>query len=202
MTNGNERKNKHLTLQDRQEIQDCLNLGMTFKAIGRRLHKDQTTISKEVKKHISIETRADSNSNEALCPLLRKAPFVCNPCEKRRYCHKTRNLYAANKAHREYTQKLTDSREGIPLSKERFYRNDEMISDGIKRGQHLYHILQTNDLGVSKSTVYRHLQKGYLSVASIDFPRAVRFKPRRARASQSVPRAVRQNRTYVLLFSC
>ncbi|MDR0817554.1 MAG: helix-turn-helix domain-containing protein, partial [Clostridiales Family XIII bacterium] len=52
MTNEKEaKKNKHLTDDDRQEIQDCLNHGMTFKAIGRRIGKDQTTISKEVKKH-------------------------------------------------------------------------------------------------------------------------------------------------------
>ena len=196
MANEDSHKNKPLTLQDRQDIQDCLNHGMTIKAIGRKLGKDQTTISKEIKKHISIETRADSKPNEAPCPLLRKAPFVCNPCEKRRYCRKTRNLYAANKAHNEYLQTLRECREGIPFNKEDFYRNDRLISEGIKRGQHLYHILQVNNLHVSKSTVYRHLQRGYLSVAPIDLPRVVKFKPRRIHASQSVPRAVRLNRTY------
>ena len=43
-----EKKNKHMTLDDRIEIQECLNKGMTFKAIGQRVGKDQTTISKEV----------------------------------------------------------------------------------------------------------------------------------------------------------
>ena len=42
-------KNKHMTLQDRIEIQECLSKGMTFKAIGQRIGKDQTTVSKEVK---------------------------------------------------------------------------------------------------------------------------------------------------------
>ena len=46
-----EKKNKHMTLDDRIEIQECLNKGMTFKAIGQRVGKDQTTISKEVKLH-------------------------------------------------------------------------------------------------------------------------------------------------------
>ena len=45
-------KGKHLTLDDRIEIQECLNRAMSFKAIGRLIGKDQTTISKEVKKHI------------------------------------------------------------------------------------------------------------------------------------------------------
>ena len=40
-------KHKHMT--QRLEIQQCLNHGMTYKAIGRRIGKDQTTVSKEVK---------------------------------------------------------------------------------------------------------------------------------------------------------
>ena len=51
-----EKKNKHMTLDDRIEIQECLNKGMTFKAIGQRVGKDQTTISKEVKLHAHTYT--------------------------------------------------------------------------------------------------------------------------------------------------
>ena len=43
------KKHMHLTLDEREEIQGCLNHGMTFKAIGQRIGKDQTTVSKEVK---------------------------------------------------------------------------------------------------------------------------------------------------------
>ena len=42
-----EKKNKHMTLDDRIEIQECLSKGMIFKAIGKRIGKDQTTVSKE-----------------------------------------------------------------------------------------------------------------------------------------------------------
>ena len=31
---NNEKKNKHMTFDDRIEIQECLSKGMTFKAIG------------------------------------------------------------------------------------------------------------------------------------------------------------------------
>ncbi|MBQ7322426.1 MAG: helix-turn-helix domain-containing protein, partial [Clostridia bacterium] len=40
---NNEKRNKHMTLDDRIEIQECLNKGMTFKAIAQRIEKDQTT---------------------------------------------------------------------------------------------------------------------------------------------------------------
>lgn len=42
-------KNKHMQYEDRLEIQECLNKGMTFKAIARRIGKDPTTVSKKVK---------------------------------------------------------------------------------------------------------------------------------------------------------
>ena len=86
-----ETKNKHMTEENRQEIQDCLDQGMTFKAIGRRIGKDQTTIPKEVKKHLAIKeasvkrTKADGTPiEEKRCPTLLKAPFICNSCDKRR----------------------------------------------------------------------------------------------------------------------
>ena len=37
-------KNKHMDYEDRLEIQECLNKGMTFKAIGERIGKDKTTV--------------------------------------------------------------------------------------------------------------------------------------------------------------
>jgi transposase, IS30 family len=69
--------------------------------------------------------------------------------------------YSIQKA---YEALLVEAREGIPLSKESFYEMDAVVSGAIRRGQHLYHIMQTNDLGVSKSTIYRHLNRGYLSL--------------------------------------
>lgn len=49
---GHEKRCKHLTSEDREEIQTGLNVGMAFKQIARRIQKHQTTVSKEVKKHI------------------------------------------------------------------------------------------------------------------------------------------------------
>ena len=35
---------------------------------------------------------------------------------------------------------------------------DKVISDAVKKGQHIYHILKTHNLDVSSSTVYRHIR--------------------------------------------
>ncbi|EEX76086.1 helix-turn-helix domain-containing protein, partial [Selenomonas sputigena] len=41
----NNKKNKHLTAQDRQEIMNGLDRGLSFKAIALLVQKDPTTIS-------------------------------------------------------------------------------------------------------------------------------------------------------------
>ena len=74
-------KHKHLTLSDRNDIQLGIERGETFKAIGQSILKDPTTVSKEVKRNRQVR---DSTSNNLPCPLLAKAPFVCNGCPKRR----------------------------------------------------------------------------------------------------------------------
>jgi IS30 family transposase len=197
-------KNKHLTLDERIEIQECLTHGMSFKATAARIEKDQTTVSKEVKKHIDIrmdDMRRTDLYGEPLmpevCPALLKAPFVCNPCGKKHIrCKYRKQFYHAKKAQQEYETLLAEAREGIPLTKESFYEIDRTLSEGISRGQHLYHIMQTKSIGVSKSTVYRHLKQGYLSISPIDFPRVVKFKPRKHGAPEYVPKAAKVGRTY------
>jgi IS30 family transposase len=125
-----------------------------------------------------------------------KAPFVCNPCQRKQACRLTKRYYLAKHAQAEYEKLLVESREGIPLQKEEFYEIDRIISEKVKDGQHVYHILQSNDLGVSKSTVYRHINRGYLSAARINLPRAVKFKPRRAAPKEYVPKALKIGRAF------
>jgi IS30 family transposase len=159
--------------------------------IAERIGKDQTTVSKEVKKHMEVTLSSvkclnpDGTEKEPRpCPSLLKAPFVCNACQKRHSrCTFQKQLYRAKRAQTDYKTLLSESREGIPLN-------------GIKQGQHLYHITQTNDLGVSKSTVYRHLHRGYLSVGKLDFPRIVKFKQRSKRPQEHIPKGVKIGRTH------
>jgi len=66
---------KHLTLEERNYIEQALMNNVTFKEMGKYLSKDPTTISKEVKKHrIKIDGRSVHVS--------------FNHCSKRDSCHK------------------------------------------------------------------------------------------------------------------
>ena len=141
----NNKKNKHLTAQDRQEIMNGLDRGLSFKAIALLVQKDPTTISYEVKRHRKEHRNAFVQTDE-LCPLLEKAPFVCNACPKRRSanCRFLRLLYVAPQAHAEYEALLHDAREGIPLNRASFYKQDRIISSCIEKGQHIYHIVASH----------------------------------------------------------
>ena len=187
-------KHKHLTLSDRNDIQLGLERGETFKAIGQLVLKDPTTVSKEVKRNRQVR---ESTCHNLPCPLLDKAPFVCNGCPKRRQnCGYKKIFYLAKQAQKQYEQTLVESREGTPLNSKTFWDMDKVISDGVKKGQHIYHILKTHNLDVSSSTVYRHIRKGYLSIAPIDLARAVKFKERRKSKLPSIPKEAKKGRYY------
>jgi IS30 family transposase len=118
-------------------------------------------------------------------------------------CGYQKQYYNAQKAHREYETLLVESRDGIALTRESFYAGDEIIAREMKKGQRLYHIMESNEVGFSKSTAYRNLHKGYLSVSKLDFPRVAKFKPRKQHKADSIPKAVKEGRTYsdFLLFT-
>lgn len=80
-------KQKHLTLEARIIIESKLNEGESFKAIGRFLNKDCTTISKEIKNHIFFEKSGAYGRafNDCLLAFQRKcsAQKVCPDCTLR-----------------------------------------------------------------------------------------------------------------------
>jgi IS30 family transposase len=198
-------KEKHLTHEARQEIEKCLNVGVSFKDIARRVGKSPTTISREVKKHLVykdapvVHTRGDGTplANKQ-CPELMKAPYVCNACEKQSYnrCPYRKQFYRAKKAHEEYEFTLVDSREGIPLNKQEFHDADAIISEAVKKGQRLYHIVNTYDVGISLPSAYRYLHKNYLSISKMDMPRVPKYKARKQYRVPGVPKAAKAGRTF------
>jgi len=120
-----------------------------------------------------------------------------NPCRKRHaVCAFDKHFYCAKNAQKEYENLLTASREGIPLNKEKFYQNDGIISKGFGNGQLLYQIMQANDLGICAATVYNHAKKGYFSFDNINFPRVVKFKPRKSKPRDYIPTGLKKGRSY------
>lgn len=178
----NEKKNKHMTLDDRIEIQECLCKGMTFKSIGKRIGKCQTTTSREVKQHMQPYIIGYVRTEDAF-PHLLKAPFVCNGCEKksRSSCPYRRQIYSAKHAQASYESLRTDSRSGIPLNKESFYETERIISTAVRNAQHVYHAIQANDLPVSTATFYRRMHWRGFGTYLLSIDLALRISERSAR---------------------
>lgn len=73
---------------------------------------------------------------------------------------------------------------------------DNIVSSAIKKGQHLNHIMSSNNLTASRASIYRYLEKGYLSARPIDFPRVVKFRKRRTSQLPPIPKSDKVGRTY------
>ena len=74
-------KNKHLTFKDRVMLEDLLNRGVTtFTTISEVLHKDPSTIAKEIKKH-----KRSYYINEHKKEIIKRCVFKAN-CTKTHVC--------------------------------------------------------------------------------------------------------------------
>ena len=84
---------KHLTLTERIYIEQELVQGSTFSSIASIINKDSSTISKEVKHARIIEDAGYTGKCHACpnfipwnCGQLCKPPYVCNACDKYKWC--------------------------------------------------------------------------------------------------------------------
>lgn len=131
------------------------------------------------------------------CPLTDKAPFVCNGCRKKASCRLDKYYYRAATAHRQYRTVLTESRTGINISEDGLALLDETVSPLIRQGQSVYAILQNHpEITQCEKTLYNYIESGALSVGNLDLPKKVRYKPRRAHASEISDTGIFEGRTY------
>lgn len=92
-------KNKHMSLEDICKIEKCLNNNLSFKSIANEIGMNCTTISREIKNHYTILNkgaygrRFNDYLNRGTCPLLKKPPYVCNGCDKKKICTLSKRIY-------------------------------------------------------------------------------------------------------------
>ena len=75
---------------------------------------------------------------------------------------------------------LKASRRGLDISSEKFQELDTIIKTGIDNNKSIYQIKIENKDVIDKSitTLYRYVNKGYLTTKRIDLPYAVKYKKR------------------------
>ncbi len=175
-----ENKFKHLTFDDRCTIHEHLNMGSSFTEIGDVLRKDRTTISKEIKTH--RYEKKSTNKHETVCPKLSRPPYVCNACPEKDTCSRRKYFYSADSAHNDYKKDLSEKRSDIRVPKYVVAEINELISPLMVNKHHSVnhvYVAYADRLPVSKSTLYRLIDRGYLDVRNIHLPRKMRYKTKK-----------------------
>lgn len=201
-------KQKHLTLEERETIEDLLKDNFNFTQIGEKIGKHRTTISKEILNHrfkkdsvqynsyfancIYSETCENNgykgcnqlckNFVEKECPILKTSPYVCNGCNKKSHCRFSKYYYRAKDANREYESFRSESRIGIRISQEEIYEINAIITPLIKeQKQSINHVFihHPDLLYFSKPTFYSYVNNNLFSFRNIDLARKVKYKPRK-----------------------
>lgn len=169
---------KHISLDQRKVISSGISHNYKLKEIGESLGLDPTSISKEVKRNRdSITVGLNSNN----CKRTKRWPYVCTGCNKRySNCPFTKYKYDANLAQKKANNNLVLSRRGIDIDSEDFKKLDELIKTGVENNKSIYQIkIENNDnIKQSPTTLYRYINKGYLTIKRIDLPYAVTYKKR------------------------
>ena len=136
------------------------------------------------------------------CNQLDKPPYVCNACDKYKWCILPRALYVAAKAHKTYEKNLTDSRAGINMTPEELQELNDLISPLVLKGQPLSHIfaVHKDEIPVCRRTLYNYFDQCVFKARNIDLPRRVRYKKRKKRSEprkKDYQQTYRNKRTYV-----
>ena len=166
-------KNKHLSLNERFEIEKGLNEQLSFKQIGKNINKDCTTISKEVKNHIiykdsgapgrpffdciyrhncpykingtKCNPKLCKNYKKESCLKLVKPPYVCNGCPNKSKCTLSKQLYSSTYAYNEYKENLVETRSGITYSEKEIENLNNILVPLIKeQKQSIHHAIINN----------------------------------------------------------
>lgn len=175
-----------LTGMDRTAIQHGLDDGMGFREIAKALHRDASTVSREVKRNRTMSRgglRGEpvEETPLAACYKLKEAPWVCNGCRKSSTCGRVWQCkYSSAHASKLSYTRRSESRKGIDRTSEQMEWAMGLIRDDLARGLSPCQIAQgrARELRTSPSTIYRWIDKGYCGLSNLELRRKVGYKPR------------------------
>ena len=171
---------KHLTFEQRKVISNGISHKYKLKEIAETLGFDPTSIFKEVKRN---REQITIGKNVTDCNKVNRWPFVCTGCNKKynNQCCFTKYKYDAKKAQDKADVNLVNSRKGIDITSEEFKKLDKIVKDGVDDKKSIYQITIENKDEIDKSitTIYRYVNKGYLTTKRMDLPYAVTYKKRK-----------------------
>lgn len=198
----------HLSEEQRYNIEHLLGINKNFTYIGKSINVDRTTISKEIKRNRYIKSNFydafDSKGIKSTiekCNRLKNPPYVCNSCPNKRYCTNHKLYYNARLAQKNSDTVLTESRSGIDITPEVIEEIEKTIVPLIKNQNQSVNQVYTNHSDIlffCKSTFYKYIDLGVLSLTNLDLPKKVKYKKRKSRKNNDYKRklALLKGRTY------
>lgn len=199
---------KHLCREQRNIIEYLLNINKNFTYIAYSIDVDRTTIADEIKRNRFVKNAAfDKFDKEAIektaykCDLLSKPPYVCNTCVNKRYCIKNKLYYNARYAQTLSDKRKSESRKGIDISPEIIEEIENTIVPLIKDKKQSVNQIYNNHSDIlffSKTTFYKYVDSGVLSLCNLDLPKKVKYKKRKTTKNTDYKRklAILKGRTY------
>jgi hypothetical protein len=106
---------KHLTLEQRMDIQLGLKEGLALKDLSERIRKSPRTISQEIRLHLIRKESSKSEFNgtpKFACSQHLRYPFVCDACPFKPQCASDRYTYDAKTADKAYRMTFSTIRRG------------------------------------------------------------------------------------------
>ena len=188
---------KHINFEQRKVISSGIAHNDKLITIAERLELDPRSVSKEVRRNRIPVNHFDGAI--ASCPKLNRWPLVCTKC-KLRYsndCVYVKFKYDAKIAQKKADANLINSRKGIDLTNEEYKLLDSIVKKGVDENKSIYQIkIENNDI-IDKSitTLYRYINKGFLSTKRIDLPYAVKYKKRKHNKKYDYPENKKIDRT-------
>lgn len=172
---------KHMNQDNRVVIEKGLDSSKTMISIAEELGKDPTTIAKEIKKHRVFQEHNKFNEPAFRCALAKD-------CHKKHVC--STELFCKRECKR--CPKCHNFCSDYGLS-----ALDATVSPLVQQGQSIYMILRNHpEITQCEKTLYNYIDSGALSVGNLELPKKVKYKPRRAHASEIDNTGIFEGRTY------
>lgn len=201
-------KYNHLVKEQRNNIEYLISLNKSFTYISKAINVDRTTISKEIKRNRFIKSnfydsfdKSGINSTIEKCDKLKHPPYVCNPCPNKRYCTNHKLYYNAKLAQNNSDKILSESRSGVDIDPSIIDEIENTIVPLIKNKKQSVNQVYSNHSDIlyfCKSTFYKYIDLGVLSLSNLDLPKKVKYKKRKSIKNTDYKRKLSliKNRSY------
>ena len=153
---------KHLSLEDRKNIELGIIEGFSKSQIAKKINRSPVTVSNEIIKHRKIKPRNTFNM-DSICIHLKE----CHRCIKK--CKLDKYFYYATKANESYLYTLVDSRVGVNLDYPELKQIATIMKPLLNQGQTIYQILENHkEITQCSKTLYTYIEMGLFKEFGID----------------------------------